>query len=228
MTPSRPLGMALVCLAAVSLASAYSTLRLPATGTATLPTAAVVPAQQVQVAVDMLDAPNNSIYQTRLLYGASPNLEAGLGINTDLDGSTELTLGGKFQFGEKFLQMDWAAGLALAIEDDDDMQRAYLVGSRSVKDDLTVSLGLVAARTDIANVSNTDVRPFFSLEKGLGVGSSVLGEFIPKKDGEAESATALAFRHALTESTTVQIGWVSNGTGDSTLFLGASFNLDDL
>ena len=66
-----------IALAFACAAYAYPTLTGP-TGLATLPTAAVAPAGQLQIAADYYDTEGDSTIPLRVLYGVGGNLEFGL------------------------------------------------------------------------------------------------------------------------------------------------------
>jgi len=217
-------------LAAFAAAYAYPTLTGP-TGLATIPTAAVAAAGQLQVAADYYDAEGDSAIPIRALYGIGENFEVGLGywMQDDNDG---FMLNAKYLTPLTFGDMAWAAGAQyIDLDAMDTILQAYFVGTKQFSEAGEGTPGFSGSIgfnwTDVDAADDSAFRFFVGGELAFANNLTVNAEFQTKDDDiEADSLWSIGVRYPFTEALTGQLGYTNGpivGFDDSNFFLGLNY-----
>lgn len=236
--------LALGIVAAMALAGAayaYPTLT-GATGLAALPTAAVAPAGQLDLAADFYNTKTGAVkdaFPVRVQYGVAENFEVGAAflMQKDMDRwyanvkyGTPLTLAGfGFAVGAQYGQMTDAPKAKTT--------QLYVAGTRAfggeadgVMPALNGTLGVNWTQFKVAGASFDAFRAFAGLDAAFANNLNVAAEVqtMNKKDlGDVKALSSLVVRYPLTEALTGQVGVTNaldlNGAKDYNVFAGVNY-----
>jgi len=205
------LGMVLT-LACAAFAT-YPTLNGP-TGLVLVPTAAVAPAGQFQVAADWAYAfgDDDALIPVRVLYGINDQFEIGaIYMTAESSDSTAFGVNGKYVLPFTAGDAAWAVG-------------ASFIDPENGDSSFGATLSVTKAYTEGFNGTATllwDENNEFALglgaEAALGNGLTLVGEYINSLPG---AELNMAARYPLTDALTAQVGFVFN---TSSPFLGAAY-----
>jgi len=199
------------------------------TGLISVPTAAVAPTGQIQVAADWFYtfADTDAIYPVRVLYGVNNQLEIGaayMGMESSSDHAWDINA--KYVLPLTFGQAQWALGASYTDGDNiDAIFGASLAATRAFNETFKGTASLMWNDRDGAFLA--DIEGFGSenqLALALGGeanfdnGLSLVGEYINFLPG---AEINMAARYALTSALTAQAGFVFN---TSSPFIGVSYN----
>lgn len=227
------LGMAAGLLISACAAYAYPSLIGP-TGTGALPTAAVVPAAQLDLAGDFYNTDPSNSFPVRAVYGASENLEIGAGY-TFLDGANSWLLNAKYATKADLAGFKVSVGATYDNFSDIDINdtQVYLVGDQKFKmgndKDLTASVGVIWSQSNFNPGSIDVIRIFGGIQVPIADKCNLVGDIQSSNSnfGDADPLYSIALRYDAAKNLQAQVGLTNTGgvfaTPDSNIFAGVNF-----
>jgi len=216
-----------IVLALALTALAYPTLSGP-TGLLTVPTAAVAPGGQFQLAADLqyVDG-TDELVPLRALYGIGEKFEVGFTYLPEVnDANDTWGVNGKYVLPYTLGGAAWAIGAAYSDSDNVSTIGASLSATKEFAQGFKGTAALLYADRDVDEVagSNPDIAAQVGDEDNhwavalgaqatLDNGLTVIGEYVNALPGGSLNA---AIRYPVTAATTVQLGFIGD-TSETTL-----------
>ena len=199
-------------------AYAYPTLTGP-TGLVIVPTAAVVPAGQLQVSMDWwyTFANTDAIIPVRVMYGLNDQFEIGAAyITSEFGDSDVLGLNAKFVLPFTAADAAWAVGASyLDAEDGDSSFGASLSVTKAFTENFNGTAALLWNEEGF--LTDEEFSIGLGAEAILENGLVLVGEYVNFLPG---AELNMAARYPITEALTAQVGFVFN---TSSPFIGATY-----
>lgn len=248
MTFLRGLGAFVGIMATAAIASAYPTL-LGQTGTGVLPSAAVAPAGQVQVAADFYNTDDNA-FPLRALYGVAPNFEIGAGYwlqDVNDENANTWDINAKYATPVRVLGFDWSLAALFANTDENALplvatdnitgtqitwvgDRVIPLGGNDAR--LKGTLGINWTRIDFGADDGNAIRGFIGADFALANRLGLVGDIQTESDslGDTDPLFSVALRYAATKGLGAQVGFTNAavnglvGGNDSNFFAGLNLS----
>ena len=212
-----------IAVALACAAQAYPSLAGP-TGLASLPTAAVAPAGQLELAADWYNAEIDTIYPVRILYGIGGNIEIGALYSVLSDANT-WGINAKFK-APPIATLDWAIGAQYFSNKDIDetVTQAYLVGTAPLAEasdtmpGLNGTIGANWTQDEFGTTENA-FRFFVGLEAAFANKATAAVEYQSNSDKlELDAIWSVVARYPFTEAWTGEVGYSNAGLLNQPVF----------
>jgi hypothetical protein len=208
-----------IAAAMACAAYAYPTLGGP-TGLVTVPTAAVAPAGQLDLAADWFYAGGgvSATLPLRVLYGIGDQFEIGASyINTEGDDTNPWSINAKYALPVNLVGADVALGATYTNTDSDFVDNfitVYAAATKELQDNL---FGTLALQYDD---ETSDFALGLGAQTTLDSGLTLIGEYVNALPG---ASLSFAARYPFTEALTGQLGFVSD---TESTFIGLNYAFD--
>lgn len=230
------LGMAAGLLISACAAYAYPS-QIGPTGTGALPTAAVVPACQIDLAGDFINTDTNATFPVRAVYGATDNLEIGAGYSF-LDDANSWLFNAKYATKADLAGFKVSVGATYDNFSDLDINdtQVYLVGDQKFKmgndKDLTASVGVIWSQSNFNPGSIDVIRVFGGIQVPIAEKVSFVGDIQSSNSnfGDADPLYSIGLRCDAAKNLQAQVGF-TNSAGvfaipEGNLYAGLNFSFN--